>query len=247
MSQVRVLLLASGWVLLLPTLVSLGWFLNDRLEPPPLAIDQDKPILSQVETMRFLPEQRSQNLKLLGLTTVSLREACEQEILRLSRRSEAVLQAMLANRGLVGAAFCDHNLPVAYRAASVLVTGAGTTSVVAPDDAAAFVAGWTQYDPAVASALFELWERRDLRSDADTAIALTALILGRASQAQSLSEAPFDRFAADGGRLQAVLDAYPQAERMLAHYVAGVIVVGELADKHARELGCKAEDAAPTP
>ena len=151
---------------------------------------------------------------------------------------------MLAHREVVSNAFSPANLPVAYRASNVLLRGAvANTNVVEPLTDELFGITWELTDASVVKALFQRWERRDGRRNEDTAIALTALVSGRAEVAATGREAPYRRMSGEGGDIEAVYQRYPRTRDLLMNYVAHVQVMGEIVAASMSEFGCVGAEA----
>lgn len=240
MSNLRLLLVLAGWALLLPTLAFVILVMEEKLEPTAPKSQYEMAGKSPLEVVVFTPERRSLNLDTLGIQGEDLRPACDRQIDQLLQQRRSIVTEMIEQGKVSAEHFCPgEELPVAYRAAHLLVQGdPGNTSISSATQPETFTRTWAGYEPGDAKALFMRWERYPGRTHEDTAIALSALVLGRASVAASGKEPPFDRLSIDGGKLKAVFSAYPEARDLLVRYAAHVIVLGELAHEHAAELGC---------
>jgi hypothetical protein len=237
--SVRTRLLIAGWAVILPVLLAVLWLVEAEIEPKP-ALDQAEMVhASPVEDMVFTPGDRDVNIRMLGITDPRLVERVEKELRRLKENESDIVKALLANKPDAAGAFCPSDIPVVYRAA--LVLGKETDGVIgvwSAADEGILIRTWSAFDGDTVIQLFEAWERHPGRTGEDTAIALTALILGHAEIAAYQSAAPFRKFAADDGRLSAVLLQYPQARPMLARYVANTLFLAELVGARLEEIGC---------
>lgn len=253
----RLWVLLGLWVAVLPVAGLLVW-MEDELEPAPPTRDPDKKVTPWVQRMVYTPTtaNRVAVARELGLHRVDERglgpdfeptgrtldaavDARAEAFGRyLDRIKPRIVEAQASADGFA-AAFCAGRAPTLYYAAAFLIRGdTGRTRVLTPDSAERLDRRWRGFRERDVARLLTTWEARVDREGADTLIALSALITGRAPVAAQRAERPFQRFAREGGTVGEVFEVHPETQDLLVDYLAMTRVVAEEIQGHPDAYGC---------
>ena len=135
----------------------------------------------------FTTDSRAADLSLLGLTPRAFDEGAPRTPSPASTpaRTPSSRRSLRCTIETLADVLCPHDLPVFYRAALLLVTGApGSTTVRHPAQDPGFGTPWDGFVRADVGALFDTWEvRNPARDPEDALLAVSALVLGKTSAA----------------------------------------------------------------
>ncbi len=225
-------------LLVLPALAGLLW-MEDLLERTPVRRQDATALSSPVDRLVYTPDNRETNLRTLGLDA-KLFELGVAEARRMDAGKDKIVAALAeAPQGLVATAFCRQSLPVAYRAALLLMAGPRDGTTVLDPTQQPLAAAWASYPKESVTALATRYEGAPDRQPEDTAMALSALITGRAEEAiPGGLRVPFDRRYAEGGRFAGVKSVAPAVDAALLRYVARTVVMAEIVQSDPKRWGC---------
>jgi hypothetical protein len=234
------LLLAFAWLF-----VALGfaaWAVsNERdLEPEPPIENAGLAMRPPTVDMIYEPDSRRTNLEILGLTGTRLDRALDRadDLGARKGRLEHLLRG--APQKLVSYAFCHEDVPVPYRAALLIIRqDRGKTDVV-DLQLTTRLDPWEGFPEDDIVTLFEAWEQRERRVGEDTLIAISALVLGRVTEALPPLQDPWLPVEEDGN-FKTVQSKFPEVERLVPDYLAAAVVLAEIVDADPAAFLCVRE------
>jgi hypothetical protein len=234
------LLLAFAWLF-----VALGfaaWAVsNERdLEPEPPIENAGLAMRPPTVDMIYEPDSRRTNLEILGLTGTRLDRALDRadDLGARKGRLEDLLRG--APQKLVSYAFCHEDVPVPYRAALLIIRqDRGKTDVV-DLQLTTRLDPWEGFPEDDIVTLFEAWEQRERRVGEDTLIAISALVLGRVTEALPPLQDPWLPVEEDGN-FKTVQSKFPEVERLVPDYLAAAVVLAEIVDADPAAFLCARE------
>lgn len=200
---------------------------------PAPARDQTIDAVSPVGQLVYTPENRTQNLQVMGLDPALVNEANRQMSAMEDQRDRLRL-LLEAQTAVAGRAFCGQALPPPYAALSVLVVQDNDRRSVLGLERLARFEPAAFYDPQLVTSLHDRFEFADPRKEQATVMAVGAVLTRREADALT-GGAPFSLGLGGWGlrRLEA-LD--PTVRPKLATYVAMMHVLTELATEPGRGI-----------
>lgn len=232
------LLIGSLWLVVVVLFVALVVAQEDRFEPRPPIDEALLQVRLPTVDMTFDPDSRELNLQLLGLSGRRMERAME-EATRLAERREKLRRLLLETEARdVAGAFCRHDLPMPYRAASVLLVGGEGRPRLQDVTSQARLDQWEDYPASDVLSLFEAWEKHEDRVHEDTLIAVAALVLGRTLEAVGDRQDPWQRVATEGGDFRRVEERFPGVGDVVARYLATAVVLAEIVEETPQDFRC---------